>query len=263
MDLQLKEKVVLLTGATSGIGEVTAHQFAEEGAHVIVTGRRKEKGEAVAKTLKEKGVKSLFLQMDVTDRDSIIKGYDTIKEKFEALDIIVANAGREQPHTLPIDQLGDDDMDVMIDTNLKGTWLTVKYGLPLLRRPGGSIILLSTEWTFLGGAGLSAYTASKTGVNGLTRQLAVEQGPLGIRVNCVSPGPIITPMLQRFTQNGDMSAFYEANIPLQRAGESNEIADAILYFASERSSYVSGQILAIDGGMTVKMPTAGLAGKVQ
>lgn len=259
MQLQLEGKAVLITGGTSGIGRQSALRFASEGAHVCITGRRIDEGEATAEAIRSAGVEGAFVRMDVSDRTVIADAFRALPREFATLDVIVANAGREQPRTLPVDQLDDADMDAMIDTNLKGTWLTVKYGLPRLRKPGGAIVLLSTEWTFLGGAGLSAYTASKSGINGLTRQLAVEQGPAGIRVNCVSPGPIETPMLRRFTNDGDMGPFYAANIPLQRAGAADEVADAILFLASRRSAYVSGQVLAVDGGMTIKMPAAGLS----
>lgn len=258
MDLGLSGKTVFITGATSGIGEQTAYRFASEGAHVIITGRRRQEGEHVAQAIAKKGVQGRFIQMDVTDRAAIREGFAALGEQGQ-IDVLIANAGREQANTLPIESLDDDEMDAMIDTNLKGAWLTAKYGIPKLKKPGASIILLSTEWTFLGGSGLSAYTASKTGVNGLTRQLAVEQGPAGVRVNCISPGPIETPMLDRFTQNADMSAFYESNIPLQRAGLADEVSDALLFLGSDRSAYVSGQVIAVDGGMTIKMPTAGLS----
>ena len=258
MDLRLHKKTVLITGGTSGIGEQTAYLFAREGANVIVTGRRTERGESVAGEISRLGVNGRYVPMDVSDQSTIVAAFDTLKREGTKLDVLIANAGREQPTTHPIADLPEEDMNAIIDTNLKGTWLTIKYGLPLLRQPGGSIIMVSTMFSLLGGSGLSIYSASKAAINGLTRQLATEQGPHGIRVNTVSPGPIETDMLNRFSGGRDMSEYYEKSIPLGRGGKPEDIADVMVYLASERASYVSGQVVAIDGGTTVKMPLAGL-----
>lgn len=245
-------KVALITGATSGIGKTTAILFAKSGADVVVTGRRQAEGDETVKDIEAAGRKGLFVQMDVSDADSIKAGFDKVAQTFGQIDYLVSNAGREQPHTLPINDLELEEMNAIVDTNLKGTWSTVKYGLPLIRKPGGAIVLTSSLWGLLGGAGLSAYTSTKGGINAMTRSLAVEQGANGIRVNCVSPGAIETPMLDRFTGGQDVG--FTKVIPLKRYGRPEEIANAVIWLCSDASSYVTGQVLGVDGGITSEMP---------
>ncbi len=253
-----ENKVVLITGSTGGIGQATAKKFAEKGGHVIVSGRRAEKGKKVVSEITDSGGKASFVAIDIMDFKSIQKAMIKIKEDFGEIDVLVANAGREQPSTLPINQLEDSEVEMIMDTNLKGTYFTIKYGLPIIRKNTGSICLISSLWGHLGGAGLTAYTSTKGGIIALTRSLAVEQGAAGIRVNCISPGAIETPMLNRFSQGADMSEFYRANMPLGRAGQAEEVAAGIVWISSDEASYVTGQILAIDGGVTSKMSTAGM-----
>jgi NAD(P)-dependent dehydrogenase (short-subunit alcohol dehydrogenase family) len=245
-------KVALITGATSGIGRATALLFAEGGADVIVTGRRQTECDRTVKEIEATGHRGLFVQMDVSDSGSIKAGFEKVAKDFDQVDYLVSNAGREQPHTLPINDLDLEEMNMIVDTNLKGTWSTVKYGLPLIRKPGGAIVLTSSLWGTLGGAGLSAYTSTKGGINAMTRSLAIEQGANGIRVNCVSPGAIETPMLERFT--GGQDAGFTKVIPLGRYGRPEEIANAVLWLCSDASSYVTGQVLGVDGGVTSEMP---------
>jgi NAD(P)-dependent dehydrogenase (short-subunit alcohol dehydrogenase family) len=184
------------------------------------------------------------------------RGFAQVKELFGQLDAIVANAGIEQPTTTTIDQLADAEIHQVIDTNLKGALFAAKFDMPVLKKPGGSFIITSSLWGLLGGMGLTAYSATKGGINALMRSLAVEWGPQGVRVNVVSPGAIETPMLLRYTGGADLSSFYKANVPLQRSGHPEEVAAAIVWLSSENSNYVTGQVLSVDGGITSKMSTA-------
>lgn len=179
-------------------------------------------------------------------------------QHFGALDTVIANAGIEPPHVLPLAELNEEDIDAVLDTNLRGTLLTAKYAIPHLRRPGGSIITVSSLWGRQGGALLPVYSATKGGSESLARALAVELGSQGIRVNCIAPGFIKTEMSDRFTEGRDMQAYWDANVPLQRIGRSDEIADAMLWLASDRASYVTGQTITVDGGQNIKMSVAGL-----
>lgn len=250
-----EDKVALVTGAASGIGREIATAFAEGGAGVAVTDRNADRGGETVRAVEDRGAEGLFVKMDVADAEEVEAGVRQALDAFGRLDCVVTSAGIEQPHTLPLDRLETDEMDRVVDTNLKGTWLTLKYALPRIARPGGTVCLVSSLWGTLGGAGLSAYTATKGGVDALTRSLAVEQGP-DVRVNCVSPGAIQTPMLERFSGGADMGAFYEANVPLGRAGNPREVAAAVVWLCSDAASYVTGQVLAADGGITSKMPSA-------
>lgn len=253
-----EKKVVLVTGSTGGIGQAAAKQFASKGAKVIISGRRKDKGDKVVKDIEDDGGHAFFITMDISDTNSIKKALETAVAKYGKLDVLVANAGREQPTTAAIEQLPDSEVDMIIDTNLKGTYFTIKYALPYMNKPGASVCVVSSLWSLLGGAGLTAYTATKGGINALTKSLAVEQGPAGVRVNCISPGAIETAMLNRFTQGSDMSEYYKANMPLQRAGKAEEVAAAILWISSDDASYITGEVLSVDGGVTNKMSTAGM-----
>jgi 3-oxoacyl-[acyl-carrier protein] reductase len=179
-------------------------------------------------------------------------------QRFGPIDTVITNAGIEPPHVLPLADLSVEDVDAVLGTNLRGTLLTAKYAIPHLRRPGGSIITVSSLWGRQGGASLPIYSATKGGSESLTRALAVELGAQGIRVNCIAPGFIKTEMSDRFTQGRDMSPFYAANVPLRRIGEAEEIADAMLWLASDRSAYVTGQVITVDGGHNIKMSVAGL-----
>ncbi|MEM7550409.1 MAG: SDR family NAD(P)-dependent oxidoreductase [Bacteroidota bacterium] len=253
-----ENKVILVTGSTGGIGQAAAKQFAEKGAKVVISGRRKEKGDQVVKDIKDAGGEALFVAIDIANKESIKSGLESAVSKYGKIDVLVANAGREQPTTAPIDQLPDEEVDMIIDTNMKGSYFTIKYALNHMNKPGASICVVSSLWSLLGGPGLTAYTATKGGINALTKSLAVEQGPAGVRINCISPGAIETDMLNRFTQGADMSAYYQANMPLQRAGKAEEVARAIVWISSDEASYITGETLSVDGGVTNKMSTAGL-----
>ena len=251
-------KTIVITGATSGIGYATALAFARTGANVAISGRRADRGEDAVAEIDRLGGTGWFQTTDVQDAAQIEALIAGAVERFGSIDTLITNAGIEPPHVLPLAELSVEDVDAVLATNLRGTLLTAKYAIPHLRRPGGSIITVSSLWGRQGGALLPVYSATKGGSESLTRALAVELGGDGIRVNGVAPGFIKTEMSDRFTQGRVMRPFYEANVPLGRIGEADEIADAMVWLASEQASYVTGQTITVDGGHNIKMSVANL-----
>jgi NAD(P)-dependent dehydrogenase (short-subunit alcohol dehydrogenase family) len=248
-----QDKVTLVTGARSGIGRATALQFAREGAHVLAGVRRAGDARPLINEIAAAGGKAREVAMDASDPAEVRMSILQAAHAAGRIDVLVTAAGIEQPRTAPVDEISIEEMNRTIDTNLKGSWLAIHEAAPHLTKPGGAICLVSSLWGFLGGAGLSAYTATKGGVNAMTRALAVELGGAGVRVNCVSPGAILTPMLERFTGGNPDGFNAKANIPLERIGRAEEVAEAIVWLCSDAASYVTGQVLGADGGMPIKM----------
>jgi NAD(P)-dependent dehydrogenase (short-subunit alcohol dehydrogenase family) len=242
--------VVLITGALTGIGRATAVAFAREGARVVVSGRRDDAGHALARQLRELGAEAEFVHADVREDDNVRGLVDKTVAKFGRLDVAVNNAGTEGTSGPATEQTADS-YAAIFDTNVLGTLLSMKHELRVMQAQGhGSIINLSSTVGERGAAGASVYTASKHAVEGLTKAAALEGAAFGVRVNAVAPGPVETEMLDRFTGNADRKAGLIAGVPLKRAGEPGEIAQAIVYLASEKASFVTGQILGVNGGKT-------------
>lgn len=252
--MTLEGKVVFLTGGTSGIGRETVLQFTRAGAHVAFAGRREEEGQAVAREAEAARGQVLPLVLDVSVPADVEHGIARTVERFGQLDILIANAAVEQ-QIVRIDQMSVEDMDRLIAIDFKGVWHVAHFGLPHLKKSGGSMVFVSSFWSVLGGVGLSAYSSAKGAINALTRQLAVELGPQGVRVNTVVSGGVDTPQYQRFTHGRDMTSYMKNNVPLERVGQPDELARAILWLASDDASYVTGQCLGVDGGASIKMST--------
>jgi NAD(P)-dependent dehydrogenase (short-subunit alcohol dehydrogenase family) len=251
-------KTIVITGATSGIGFSAALAFAKSGANVAISGRRADRGAQAVDEIERLGGKGWFAQTDVREPEQVRAFIEGAAERFGLLDTVITNAGIEPPHVVPLTDVTLEDIDAVLETNLRGTLLTAKFAIPHLRRPGGSIITVSSLWGAQGGALLPVYSATKGGSESLARALAVELGAEGIRVNCVAPGFIKSEMSDRFTQGRNMDAYWRSNVPLQRIGQPGEIADAMLWLASEHATYVTGQVIAVDGGQNIKMSVAGL-----
>jgi NAD(P)-dependent dehydrogenase (short-subunit alcohol dehydrogenase family) len=246
----MNTSVVLITGALTGIGRATAVAFAREGARVVVSGRRDDAGHALASELRELGAEAEFVHADVREDDNVRGLVDKTVAKFGRLDVAVNNAGTEGTSG-PVTEQTADSYAAIFDTNVLGTLLSMKHELRVMQAQGhGSIINLSSTVGERGAAGASVYTASKHAVEGLTKAAALEGAAFGVRVNAVAPGPVETEMLDRFTGNADRKAGLIAGVPLKRAGEPDEIAQAIVYLASEKASFVTGQILGVNGGKT-------------
>ena len=242
--------VVLITGALTGIGRATALAFAKDGASVVVSGRHENAGQALAAELRNLGAEAEFVQADVRHEDDVRSLVDQTVKRFGRLDVAVNNAGTEgRPG--PVTEQTAETYAATFETNVLGTMLSMKHELRVMQPQGnGSIINLSSTMGQRGAPGASLYTASKHAVEGLTKSAALEGAAFGVRVNAVAPGPIDTDMLNRFTGNADRKTGLIAGVPLKRAGKPDEIAQAITYLASDKASFVTGQILGVNGGKT-------------
>jgi NAD(P)-dependent dehydrogenase (short-subunit alcohol dehydrogenase family) len=249
---RFQDKVVLVTGGTAGIGRATSEAFAKEGARVVVTGRTPSTGKEFVARLRAQGMQALFVAGD-TSREEDVKSWveATIKE-FGRLDVAVNNAGTEG--TLgPITEQTVLNYEHVFDANVKGLLLALKHEIPALVKPGGSIVNLSSIVGDVAMAGASLYVASKHAVNGLTRTAALETASLGIRVNAVAPGAVLTSMSERFTGGNKeyLAALAKAH-PIGRLAQPEEIATTILFLASEEARFITGSVLLADGGYTAQ-----------
>ena len=249
--MRLLNRVALITGGTSGIGEATALLFAEEGASVTVTGRNEERGQSVAERILADGRNSIFIPTDVSRLDECRRAVDGTIKAFGRLDILFNNAGVFYPHTAL--DCSEEEWDMQIDINLKGTFLMSKAALPrMIQQGNGVIINNSSGWGMVGGDSAVAYCASKGGVVLLTKAMAIDHGGQGIRVNCICPGDVDTPMLPEDARmRGQRWEDYLAgckNRPMGRIGMPEEIAKAALFLASDDSSFMTGASLVVDGG---------------
>jgi NAD(P)-dependent dehydrogenase (short-subunit alcohol dehydrogenase family) len=244
------QPVVLITGALTGIGRATAFAFARDKASVVVSGRRVEEGRQLAEALRATGIEAEFVQSDVRFEDDLRKLVDAVVARFGRLDIAVNAAGTEG-ESVPVLEQTPDRYAAVFDTNVLGTLLAMKHELRVMSTQGsGSIVNISSTMGLRGAASASLYVASKHAVEGLTKSTALEAAVFGVRVNAVAPGPVETAMLNRLTVNADRKAGMLATVPLKRAGTPEEIADAIVFVASEKASFMTGEILRVNGGRT-------------
>jgi NAD(P)-dependent dehydrogenase (short-subunit alcohol dehydrogenase family) len=249
--MRLAGKVALITGGTSGIGSATAVRFAAEGAAVAITGRNVERGEQVVREIIAKGGQALFIRSDVRKAADCRQAVEQTLRRFGKIDVLFNNAGVFHPRTVP--DCSEEEWDETIDSSLKGAFLMSKYVLPsMIERGSGSIIHTSSGWGIQGGDKAAAYCAAKGGLIVMAKAMSIDHGPQGIRVNCVCPGDVMTPMLPDDAAKRGMSwddyAAGAKNRPLGRIGTVEEIADAVLYLASDESSFVTGTALVVDGG---------------
>ena len=249
--MRLEGKVAPITGGTSGIGSATAERFAVEGAMVAIIGRNTERGEQVVETIVAKGGEALFVRADVRFADQCRNAVEQTLERFGRIDVLFNNAGVFHPKTIP--ECTEEEWDETIDSSLKGAFLMSKYVLPsMIRQGSGSIIHTSSGWGILGGNDAAAYCAAKGGLVVMAKAMALDHGADGIRVNCVCPGDVLTPMLHDDAAKRGMSwEDYAAGAnerPLGRIGTVEEIANAVLFLACDESSFVTGEALVVDGG---------------
>jgi len=251
--MHLANKVALITGGTAGIGEATAILFAKEGARVAITGRNQQRGDQLRDRIRSSGGKAIFAPADVRKAEQCQRTVEETLAAFGQLDILFNNAGVFYPHTVV--ECSEEEWDEQIDVNLKGTFLMCTFALPaMIRRGSGVIINNSSGWGIVGGDSAAAYCASKGGVVLLTKAMAIDHGPQGIRVNCICPGDIDTPMLPEDARRRGLKwEDYLAGCnkrPLGRIGTPEEIAKAALFLASDDSSFMTGAALVVDGGGT-------------
>jgi NAD(P)-dependent dehydrogenase (short-subunit alcohol dehydrogenase family) len=246
----MSHPVVLITGALTGIGRATALAFSQQGASVVVSGRRDAAGEALVAELRALGAEAEFIRADVRRESDVKNLVDGTVARFGRLDVAVNNAGTGGRPGPVIEQTADS-YAATFDTNVLGVLLSMKHELRAMQAQGaGSIVNLSSTMGQRGAPGASLYTASKHAVEGLTKSAALEAAAFGVRVNAVAPGPIETAMLDRLTGNADRKAGLVAGVPLKRAGRPEEIADTIVFVASSKASFITGQIINVNGGKT-------------
>ena len=244
----MDKPVILITGALTGIGRAAAIAFAREGANVVVTGRRDEVGEALAEELRTLGSEAEFINADVRDEDAVRAMVDQTVARFGRLDVAVNNAGTEGRPS-PITDQTAETYNATFDTNVLGVILSMKHQVRVMKEQGnGNIINISSTYGHEGAAGASVYVGSKHAVEGITKSVALEVAPSGIRVNGVAPGPTDTGMLTRFTGTSENKAALVTEVPMARLGLSEELAEAIVFIASDKASYITGHILNVDGG---------------
>jgi NAD(P)-dependent dehydrogenase (short-subunit alcohol dehydrogenase family) len=251
--MRLAGKVALITGGTSGMGRATAMLFAQEGARVAITGRNEARGREVVAEIEQAGGTAIFVRSDVRFAGDCRRAVEETLQAFGRLDILFNNAGVLYANTVL--DCTEEEWDLTLDTNLKGTYLMSKFTLPAMIAQGSGVIINNASgWGLVGGDAAAAYCASKGGVVLLTKAMAIDHGRQGIRVNCICPGDVDTPMLPEDAQRRGMKweeyLASAANRPMGRIGKPQEIAKAVLFLASGDSSFVTGAVLAVDGGGT-------------
>ena len=242
--------VVLITGALTGIGRATALAFAKDGARLVVSGRKEAEGKALVAELRDLGSEAEFVHADVRHEDDVSNLVEKTVARFGRLDVAVNNAGTEGKPG-PVTEQTAESYAATFDTNVLGMLLSMKHEMRVMQGQGsGSIVNLSSTMGQRGAPGASLYTASKHAVEGLTKSAALEGAASGIRINAVAPGPVETGMLNRFTGTAERKAGLVAGVPLKRAGTPAEIADAIVFLSSSKASFITGQIISVNGGKT-------------
>src|ERR1700756_1950288 len=239
----MNKPVVLITGALTGIGRATAVAFAKDGARLVVSGRREAEGRALEAELRRLGAEAAFIQADVRRDDEVNNLVDKTVARFGRLDVAVNNAGTEG-QVGPITGQTAESYAATFDTNVLGVILRMKHEVRVMHGQGrGSIINISSTYGHEGAAGASVYVGSKHAVEGISKSVALEVAKSGIRVNAVAPGPTDTGMLTRFTRTPENKAALVTTVPMGRLGLSEELANAIVFLASDEASFINGHIL--------------------
>ncbi len=244
----MSTQVVLITGGLTGIGRAAAIAFARKGAKVVVSGRRDEAGKALADELRTLGTEAEFINADVRKEDDIRALIDKTVARFGRLDVAVNNAATEGDRGLITEQT-PESFATTFDTNVLGVVISMKHEVRVMQAQGsGNIINISSTYGHEGAAGASIYVGAKHAVEGITKSIALEVAKSGIRVNAVAPGPTDTGMLTRFTVTAENKAALATQVPLGRLGLSEEVADGIVFIASDEARFITGHVLNVDGG---------------
>jgi len=247
---RLDERVAVVTGSGSGIGRAVSIELAGAGARVVATSRTEASARETARLC---GEGSDAVRFDVTDAGQRRGLVDRLRDTHGRLDVLVANAGVDLSHEPGVSELTDDEWDTVLETNLSSVFRLVRAVVPLMR-PGASIVTIGSAASLVARAGAAAYVASKGGLLQLTRALAVDLAPSGIRANCVCPGNIATPLTDSFLAAAEdpdrLRAAYAGDAPMNRLGTAAEVAACVRFLASAEAAFVTGAVLAVDGGMT-------------
>jgi NAD(P)-dependent dehydrogenase (short-subunit alcohol dehydrogenase family) len=243
-------RVVLITGALTGIGRAAAFAFAQDGARVVISGRRKAEGKALEEELRRLGAEAEFVIADVRREDEVSALVDRAVTRFGRLDVVVNNAGVEGKPG-PVTDVSADAYTALFDTNVLGTLWGLKHALRIMQPQGsGNVVNISSTFGERGAANFSLYAGSKHAVEGITKCAAIEAAAYGVRVNAVAPGPTETAMLDRLTGSTEKSAAFYSAVPLKRGATPEEIADAVVFVASDKAAFITGQIIRVNGGKT-------------
>ena len=240
--MKLKDRVAIIFGGTSGIGEATAKAFADEGAKVVISGRDEDDGDRIVKAIKDKGQEALFVKADVTKADEVKTVVDKTLETFEHIDILYNGAGIHDSYKTAV-ELEEDEYEKLMAVNVKGPYLASKAVIPHFLKSGqGTIVNVGSQATHVAGPGGSAYVTSKHAIEGFTKQLAYDFGEKGIKANLIAPGFVDTPMTEGI-QDERLN-----DIPAKRAGKPEEVAALAVFLASDDSNYMHGSTVTMDGG---------------
>ncbi len=248
--MKLQNKVAIITGAGSGIGKSTALIFAKEGAKVVVANRREDKGQNTVDEIKKQGGEAMFIKTDVSNWDDVSNMVEKVVESYGKVDILINNAGVLRMG--PLTEVNEDDWNYVLNINLKGVFYTMKKIIPLMIKQGkGKIINIASIAGLVGFEQIGPYCASKGGVIALTREAALEYAKNKININCIAPGVIRTEMTGML-EDEQTNSYYRLQTPYPRLGEGEDIGYAALYLASDESDFMTGQVMVVDGGWTIK-----------
>jgi len=240
--MKLKDRVAIIFGGTSGIGEATAKAFADEGAKVVISGRDEDDGDRIVKEIKDKGSEALFVKADVTKADEVKTVVDKALETFDHIDILYNGAGIHDSYKTAV-EVEEDEYEKLMAVNVKGPYLASKAVIPHFLKSGqGTIVNVGSQATHVAGPGGSAYVTSKHAIEGFTKQLAYDFGEKGIKANLIAPGFVDTPMTEGI-QDERLN-----DIPAKRAGKPEEVAALAVFLASDDSNYMHGSTVTMDGG---------------
>lgn len=247
---RVEGKTVLVTGAASGLGRAIARKFAAEGARVVVADRNAQRGRQTAGEIADAGGDAWFEEVDIAKADEVRALMERVRARVGTLDALVPNAGVMVCKTL--EATSEEEWDFLHGINLRGMFLTIKYGGPLVRRPGGAIITTGSIDGLFGAAENAAYAATKGGIIAMSRAAALDYAKVGIRLNCICPGWIDTPMNDLYFKDKPEEKVRAAQLhPIGRLGTAEDIANMALFLATDEASFVVGSLMIVDGGMTV------------
>ncbi|MFH1997912.1 MAG: SDR family NAD(P)-dependent oxidoreductase [Patescibacteria group bacterium] len=249
--MNLQNKIAIITGAGSGIGQSTALSFVKEGAKVVVADWSEQGGKKTVEQIHAAGGEAIFIKTDVSKSKDIDKMVKACLGKFGQVDILVNNAGIVK--FAPLHEMSEKDWDQVIDVDLKSVFLGSKKVIPeMLKQGKGKIINITSIAGIVGFDKICAYCAAKGGIIALTKEMALEYAPKNINVNCVAPGVIKTAMTKDMLTDPATKQFMESSTPYSRLGEPEDIANAVVYLASNKSDFVNGEVLVVDGGWIAK-----------